>query len=379
MLWGWTCKEQKNDTVSKSKEPSGGTLVTSVNCIEYQLNSDPGSVAMTTNAKNEDKHDDDGDDTCPSYLPTWISNTEIDPQWIEQVTTLRGVVRCSVDDISNQGRRREEIRNGSTLRLHITYEQEETSTHEDGQDQADVPNEERPKTLVIKQVPPAGRTQSQMLGLAREALFYQKLAPQIGLLHSIPKIYYSIGDMESGSKLVLMEDLSNASYLDSGILFGPGNPNNWDRDLPSCIAKAYHLHSPEGGSSTTTTSSSSSIVPSPPTSAQVARDTFVAIAQIHATFWKHSELFVLVACALSSVCPLDPRVGSIQLGTIAGIYSRNLARIEGKWKAGYGHCLGSLGPSLCRKGHARHFVGIATTTIKSTIPLDLGSRRLLAR
>lgn len=201
-----------------------------------------------------------------SYLPTWISDTEIDPQWIEQVTNLRGVSQCVVDDISNQGRRQAEIRNGATLRLHLSFHGKEINPSL------------TTNTLIIKQVPPSGRPQSQMLGLAREALFYQHLAPQIGQ-DSIPKIYHSYGNMESGSKLILMEDLSE-SYIDSGILFGPGNPNNWDRDLPARIAQAYC-----GGGGNTTTPQ-----PQPPSSAHVARETFVAIAKVHAAFWKHESL-----------------------------------------------------------------------------------------
>jgi len=99
-------------------------------------------------------------------------------------------------------------------------------------------------TLVAKQVvPQSGLTSSRQLGLAREAIFYNKLASKIQLSSStstscIPKIYYSYGDMESGSKVVIMEDLSS-NYIDSGILFGKGNPNNWKRDLESIVKKAY--------------------------------------------------------------------------------------------------------------------------------------------
>jgi len=97
-------------------------------------------------------------------------------------------------------------------------------------------------TLVAKQVPQSGLTSSRQLGLAREAIFYNKLASKIQLSSTstscIPKIYYSYGDMESGSKVVFMEDLS-FNYIDSGVLFGKGNPNNWKRDLESIVKKAY--------------------------------------------------------------------------------------------------------------------------------------------
>jgi hypothetical protein len=66
-----------------------------------------------------------------------------------------------------------------------------------------------------------------------------------------------------------MEDLSGG-FVDSGILFGPGNPNNWKRNLNSEITAAY----------TSTV----------PTSFEVANQTFLAIANVHATFWRDKEL-----------------------------------------------------------------------------------------
>jgi hypothetical protein len=132
-------------------------------------------------------------------------------------------------------------------------------------------------SLVIKQVPDAGLALSRQLGLAREALFYQHLAPQVenqGEGSSIiPKIYYAQGNMETGAKIVIMQDLISSKYIDSGILFGPGNPNNWNRKLPERIEQAYGNND----------------VP-PPTSFQVANQTFLAIAKVHATFWKDTQL-----------------------------------------------------------------------------------------
>jgi hypothetical protein len=212
-------------------------------------------------------------DSDNSYLPTWLSETEIDPKWIEEVTGLKDVGECLVQDISNEGRRQEKIMDGATLKLAITF------TGDDNNGETN-----KALSLVIKQVPPSGQGQSKMLGLAREGLFYKNLAPKVTAAHHknesseiiIPKIYHSFGDMESGSKLVVMEDLSTSSYLDSGILFGPSNPNNWNRDLPSLISKAY-----DSSNKTTTP---------PPSSYHVANDTFLAIAKVHATFWKDESL-----------------------------------------------------------------------------------------
>jgi hypothetical protein len=137
------------------------------------------------------------------------------------------------------------------------------------------------KNLVIKQVPPCGLQLSAQLGLARESFFFNHLANKVevetnhdddGRINQmiIPQVYYSYGEMASGSKIVIMEDLSN-NYIDSGILFGPGNPNNWNRDLPAKIAKAYSQSRP-------------------PTTFEVANHSFLAIARVHATFWKDKDL-----------------------------------------------------------------------------------------
>ena len=193
--------------------------------------------------------------THNAYLPVWISDTNIDPVWIEQVTGLKDVSKCVVEDISNQGRRREAIKDGTTLKLVVSFQD---ASKELG--------------LVIKQVPLAGQDHSKMLGLSREALFYLHLAPRLVDGKVIPKVHHSFGDMATGAKLILMEDLS-ADYLDSGILFGPGNPNNWTRDLRLLTAKAYP-----------------NIADKPPSSQQVAHQTFLAVAKIHATFWKDKSL-----------------------------------------------------------------------------------------
>jgi Ecdysteroid kinase-like family len=194
-----------------------------------------------------------------SYLPTWISDTEIDARWVEQaVPELQNVAKCLlVEDISNGGRRRELIKDGATLKVTVSFQ--DPSRQE--------------LSLVIKQVPVTDLDHSKMLGLSREALFYRNLAPRVMSGKVVPKVYYSYGDTTTGEKFILMEDLST-DYVDSGILFGPGNPNNWARDLPALISEAYP----------------SSADRRPPTSHEVSQQTFLAIAKIHATFWKDESL-----------------------------------------------------------------------------------------
>uniref|UniRef100_A0A7S4WHK3 Aminoglycoside phosphotransferase domain-containing protein n=1 Tax=Ditylum brightwellii TaxID=49249 RepID=A0A7S4WHK3_9STRA len=200
-------------------------------------------------------------ETSFASMPVWIDDSHIDPAWIkEKLPDLQHVSKCAVIDISNDRRRGEKVREGTTLLLTLT-----SLMGEHG----------KSTTMVAKQVAPSGLQLSCKLGLAREAMFYNKLAPKVRVSSldesCIPKIYYSHGDMSNGSKIVFMEDLSSR-YIDSGIIFGPGNPNNWSRDLESQIADAYHT------------------VSSIPTSFEVANQTFLAIAKVHATFWRDNEL-----------------------------------------------------------------------------------------
>jgi hypothetical protein len=195
-------------------------------------------------------------------LPVWLSDDEIDPKWISH--NVEGfkdavVTKAIVIDMSNAGRKGDKPKFGASLLLELRLEDETT------------------KTLVIKQIPPTGIPLSQQLGLAREAYFFNQLASKIKLRECIgdstpciPRAYYATGDIQHGTKFIIMEDLSK-DYIDSGILFGPGNPNNWDRDLPARIAAAYPSNTP-------------------PSTFDVANQTFLAIAHVHATFWKEKDL-----------------------------------------------------------------------------------------
>lgn len=69
--------------------------------------------------------------------------------------------------------------------------------------------------------------QSKTYRLAREALFYQNMANNLKV--KIPKVYYAFGDMETGVKVIIMQDMS--SFIQAGYFFGPGNPTNWGKDL----------------------------------------------------------------------------------------------------------------------------------------------------
>jgi 5-methylthioribose kinase len=134
-----------------------------------------------------------------SFLPVWIRDTEIDPKWIQTKAELLAnspVAKCTVLDISNDTRKGDEVRNGATLKLSVSFVDDDSSS----------------LSLVIKQVLNSGLALSQQLGLAREALFSQHLAPQLENEKGsiiIPKIYYAESNMETGAKIVIMQDLSN--------------------------------------------------------------------------------------------------------------------------------------------------------------------------
>lgn len=104
------------------------------------------------------------------------------------------------------------VREGTTLQLALQLKGDDGTT----------------LSLMLKQVPAAGRPLSVQLALAREALFYRNFRDRLPL-DILPHVYYAYGDAATGAKVIIMEDLS-AVAVDSGVLFGPGNPNNWHRD-----------------------------------------------------------------------------------------------------------------------------------------------------
>lgn len=191
-------------------------------------------------------------------MPVWLDDTHIDCNWLKSVSSKPiTATTCTVKDISNQTRLGSTPREGATLLLTLN-------------------DDEQSNQLVIKQIPSKGAALSRQLGLAREAFFYNDLSPTLSTTNpdtSLPQVYYAYGDTTTGVKCILMEALSPSEWLDSGVFFGPGNPNNWKRDLPKMIGNAYGERQDDI-----------------PSAATVAKTTFLAIARIHATFWKDSSL-----------------------------------------------------------------------------------------
>lgn len=226
-------------------------------------------------------------------MPQWIDDCHMDPQWLASKTTTAGLVSATlrgfsipVQDIgTNQSRLGGSVpRSGGTLLLKIVpadvpaaQEGVEKNTENDKkEDDAAVPLE-----LVLKQITAERADLSKNLGLAREALFYAKLAPRLqsnsnkAKRNILPTIHYSHGNMETGEKCIVMESLS--SWIDSGVFFKPnpptfrGNPHNWTRNLDGIIQTAYRDKQR-------------------PSTKTIAESTFRAVAQIHASFWRDASL-----------------------------------------------------------------------------------------
>lgn len=256
-------------------------------------------------------------------LPVWNSSSLLlDTEWLSSnilftsAPNTRITTCSSVEDISNQGRRGTNgPLNGATLLVSCTTSCDKV----DSSIATPSTRIERTCQIVIKQVVPTSpsRMTSQQLGLAREALFYQHLAPLLlarsvvpgqknleqnntsdDNLHThddfsdvllVPEIYYAYGNLETGIKCIAMEALPSPEWLDSGIFFGPGNPNNWSRLPLSTLLTASYPSS----TATTATDDNNNIdamASMIPTSAQVAKTTFQAVARIHAKFWRMEAL-----------------------------------------------------------------------------------------
>lgn len=112
---------------------------------------------------------------------------------------------------------------------------------------------------------------SKQAGNARESFFYSLLAPK---LHQhgvyLPQVIYASGDMETGRKVIVLEDLSD-SCLQSGYFFGPGSPLNWGKDLDSLIRAKGQAR--EGISML-----------------YIAQQTFRNVAGIHSSYWMDKAL-----------------------------------------------------------------------------------------
>ncbi|RYH09370.1 DUF1679 domain-containing protein [archaeon] len=120
---------------------------------------------------------------------------------------------------------------------------------------------------VYKQVhhSPEALERSRSLGTSREAIFYNEFAPTATF--SVPKVLCSYGNMKTGEKKVVLEDVG-VTGIQSGYFFGPGSPLNWGKDLPAILARVPHEVSAK----------------------EVSLDAFREMAKMHKQYWNDSSL-----------------------------------------------------------------------------------------
>lgn len=146
---------------------------------------------------------------------------------------------------------------GDMLRLRVTMETTDAETGEVSSTQ---------KTFVSKTSKPDA-TSARQLGLAREAFFYVNLADRIrkDVGNVVAEVLAAYGDMSTGHKAMIMEDLTGA--IQTGYFFGPGSPHNWGKDLEKLTAPAKDM-----------------------TAEKMTSLAFQAAAKFHALYWKDSKM-----------------------------------------------------------------------------------------
>jgi hypothetical protein len=114
-----------------------------------------------------------------------------------------------------------------------------------------------------------GSAMSQQMGLAREAHFYRQWSSlqtadgsTCELNMVLPRVFHAEGDMTTGDKVVVMHDMSS-THVQLGYFYGPGNPNNWGKDLETLTSK----------------------LPRRLDVADATRMAFQCAAKLHAPFW----------------------------------------------------------------------------------------------
>lgn len=124
---------------------------------------------------------------------------------------------------------------------------------------------------IVKTVRDSLLARSAELGLPREGLFYQQFADRLREADVLlPNVIYSYGDMSTGQKTIILEDLSD-DCVQAGYFFGQGSPLNWGKDLNFYISKASTNQDPVNLET-------------------VAHEAFLMAARFHARFWQDSSL-----------------------------------------------------------------------------------------
>jgi len=123
-----------------------------------------------------------------------LSTPQVDPKWASEAFGITASSAC-FDDRGSEG-----LEGGASS---------------EGLRRLKVVTPEWSRSFVVKRSPGGDPQRAE---LAREALFYQQIAPQLG--GDVPGVLYARGDMETGKKIIVMEDLGAGTV--SGKLLGPG-------------------------------------------------------------------------------------------------------------------------------------------------------------
>lgn len=126
-------------------------------------------------------------------------------------------------------------------------------------------DDETELSVIMKSTGEAGQAFARSLGLSRECFFYDILGPTLSNVR-LPKVYFCYGNMETGEKVLLLENLSDC--IQSGYFFGSWSCINWGKDLTALTAGA-----PEGLEEK-----------------DMARKSFLMAAHMHARYWNDSSL-----------------------------------------------------------------------------------------
>ena len=134
------------------------------------------------------------------------------------------------------------------------------------------------QSLVCKMIPKNLQERSQKLGQPRESIFYESFSSKLKSIGmSIPNTYYSYGDMLTGEKQIILQDLSDC--IQAGYFYGEYSPHNWDKDLNALILPCNEILAA-------------------PLSEQewietITRKAFSEAASLHGLFWKNEEFLNL--------------------------------------------------------------------------------------
>jgi hypothetical protein len=101
------------------------------------------------------------------------------------------------------------------------------------------------------------------MGLPREAFFFDSFAQHLGVI-SLPAVWNSHGNMSTGNKVLVMEDVSDCAC--AGFFYGPTSPLNYGKDLVK-LTKDF-----------------------PYSVEQVTAASFEQAAKLHAQFWSDKSL-----------------------------------------------------------------------------------------